>query len=71
MTNVDNMVDATKEEFDKFIEKYPNKLVSNLWLPGDAMHYIDTTSSKPWPESVVAYVSIYEHPYTYRISKDK
>ena len=54
--------EVSKEEFDKFIQEYPNKLerdVTGICEPPLAT-YNDFTIASKWPESVVAKVDLYD-----------
>ena len=49
-----NKETCTKEEFDKFLETYPNKLEQDFYM--NAISFNDFTIAKKWPASVVAMI---------------
>tara|TARA_R110000764_G_scaffold227600_1_gene317804 strand:- start:370 stop:597 length:228 start_codon:yes stop_codon:yes gene_type:complete len=53
---------VTKEEFDKFVNEYPNKLdwnVTGICEP-PLCSYNDFTNGKVWPKSMIAKVKMYD-----------
>jgi len=55
-------IKVTKEEFDKFIKNYPNRLekdISGIFEP-PLLTYNDFSSGRIWPNSVVAYAHLNE-----------
>lgn len=57
-----NFKQVTKEEFDKFVSEYPNKLdwdVTGICEPPLGSHN-DFTEGKVWPESMVTKVRLFD-----------
>lgn len=58
----------SKEEFDAFLEAYPNKLEKDYYM--DWYSWNDFSDGKVWPESVVAMMwpdGWYHQPAKYKI----
>ena len=60
---------VTKEEFEKYIKSYPNKLVRDYYM--DWYSWNDFSDGKVWPESMVAMMSdgSYNVPIEYKIRR--
>jgi len=58
---MEDFMQVSKEDFDKFIKEYPNKLdydVTGICEP-PLGSYNDVTTGKKWPECMVAKVMLY------------
>lgn len=58
----DGFKQVTKEEFDKFIKNYPNKLVWDVagYFEPPLGSYNDFSNNKVWPGSMVAQINMYD-----------
>lgn len=58
---------VSKEEFEKFLKEYPNKLESDWFM--DWVSWNDFSEGKVWPESMIAMQSdcTYGEPIVYKI----
>ena len=62
--------EVTQEKFDNFLAQYPNELEKNFDGIRDQTQYNDWSNGKVWPESVVAFIKVYDKPYTYFIIEE-
>jgi len=59
---MENFIQVPKEDFQKFIKEYPNKLdydVTGICDP-PLGSYNDFTNGEVWPESMVAKIMLYD-----------
>jgi len=54
--------EVSQEEFNRFIAEYPHPLERNVarMFEPEQLSYNDFSDGKKWPESVVAFVVLYE-----------
>lgn len=62
--NEDEWIEVSKEEFDKYIEEYPNSVslvtdVCGICEP-PMLSYHDLSNGKKWPDSVIAKTQLYD-----------
>ena len=64
-----SMKEVSKEEFDKFISEYPNKLEVDYFMDWYSYNDFSLNSGCVWPESMVAMKSdgSYNQPVVYKI----